>query len=106
MSVKNSSENIGNLTRNLPVCSAVPQPSAQLRVPFNGDQAQSVRHNDHTRNLFFLKRKEKHARANSIETASQLRTLVLEPQGFVHCYVSFYCSVIKKILFKNPVKAF
>jgi hypothetical protein len=33
MSVKNASDAIGNLTRNLPVCSAVLQPTAPLRAP-------------------------------------------------------------------------
>ena len=32
MSVKNSNGTIGNRTRNLPVCSAVPQPTAPPRV--------------------------------------------------------------------------
>jgi hypothetical protein len=33
MSMKNSNDTIGNLTRDLPVCSAVPQPTAPPRVP-------------------------------------------------------------------------
>jgi len=33
MSMKNSNDNIGNRTRNLPVCSAVPQPTASPRAP-------------------------------------------------------------------------
>jgi hypothetical protein len=33
MSMKNSNDTIGNRTRNLPVCSAVPQPTAPLRAP-------------------------------------------------------------------------
>jgi hypothetical protein len=32
-SLKNSSDPIGNRTRNLPACSAVPQPTASLRTP-------------------------------------------------------------------------
>jgi hypothetical protein len=32
MSMKKSSDTIGNRTRDLPVCSAVPQPTATLRV--------------------------------------------------------------------------
>jgi len=32
MSMKNSSDTIGNRTRDLPTCSAVPQPTALLRV--------------------------------------------------------------------------
>ena len=31
--MKNSSDTIGNLTRDLPACSAVPQPTALPRVP-------------------------------------------------------------------------
>jgi hypothetical protein len=34
MSVKNSSDTIGNRTRDVPVCSAVPQPTAPPRAPF------------------------------------------------------------------------
>jgi len=33
MSMKNSNDTIGNRTRNLPACSAVPQPSAPPRAP-------------------------------------------------------------------------
>jgi len=33
MSVKNSNDTIGNRTRDLPACSAVPQPTALPRVP-------------------------------------------------------------------------
>jgi hypothetical protein len=33
MSMKNSSETIGNRTRNLPGCSTIPQPTGPLRVP-------------------------------------------------------------------------
>ena len=32
--MKNSSDTIGNRTRNLPTCSAVPQPTALLRANF------------------------------------------------------------------------
>ena len=32
--MKNSNESIGNLTRDLPICSAVPQPSASPRAPW------------------------------------------------------------------------
>jgi hypothetical protein len=31
--MKNSSDTIGNQTRELPTCSAVPQPNALLRAP-------------------------------------------------------------------------
>jgi hypothetical protein len=34
MSTKNSNETIGNRTRDLPVCSAVPQQTAPPRAPF------------------------------------------------------------------------
>jgi len=34
MSVKNSNDIIGNRTRNLPACSAVPQPTAPPRTPY------------------------------------------------------------------------
>jgi hypothetical protein len=33
MSMKNSNDTIGNQTRDLPACSAVPQPTAPLRAP-------------------------------------------------------------------------
>jgi hypothetical protein len=33
MLMKNSNKTIGNRTRNLPVCSALPQPTAQPRTP-------------------------------------------------------------------------
>jgi len=33
MSMKNSSDSIGNRTRDLPTCSTVPQPTALLRAP-------------------------------------------------------------------------
>jgi hypothetical protein len=33
MSMKNYNENFGNRTRNLPACSAVPQPAALPRAP-------------------------------------------------------------------------
>jgi hypothetical protein len=33
MSIKKSSDTIGNQTRDLPACSAVPQPPAPLRAP-------------------------------------------------------------------------
>ena len=32
--MKNSSDTIGNRTRDLPNCGAVPQPTAPLRAPF------------------------------------------------------------------------
>ena len=35
MSMKNSSDTIGNRTRDLPTCSAVPQPTALLRWEYN-----------------------------------------------------------------------
>ena len=33
MSLKNSNDTIGNRTRDLPTCSAVPQPTAPTRAP-------------------------------------------------------------------------
>jgi hypothetical protein len=33
MPIKNSNETIGNQTRNIPVCSAVPQPTVPPRTP-------------------------------------------------------------------------
>ena len=36
MSIKISRDNIGNRTRDLPTCSAVPQPTTLPRVPYNG----------------------------------------------------------------------
>jgi len=33
MSMKNSNDTIGNQTRSLPACSAVPQPTAPQRTP-------------------------------------------------------------------------
>ena len=33
ISMKNSNDTMGNQTRDLPTCSAVPQPTALLRVP-------------------------------------------------------------------------
>jgi hypothetical protein len=33
MSMKKSNDTIGNQTRDLPACSAVPQPTAPLRAP-------------------------------------------------------------------------
>jgi hypothetical protein len=35
MSMKNSKDTIGNRTRDLPACSAVPQPTAPLHAPQN-----------------------------------------------------------------------
>ena len=35
MSMKNSNDTIGNRTRDLPACSAVPQPTAPPRAPLN-----------------------------------------------------------------------
>jgi len=35
MSMKNSNDTIGNRTRDLPACSAVPQPTAPQRAPFS-----------------------------------------------------------------------
>ena len=35
MSIKNSNNTIGNWTRDLPACSAVPQPTSPPRPPFN-----------------------------------------------------------------------
>jgi hypothetical protein len=34
MSMKNCNDTIGNRTRDLPACSAVPQPTAPPRTPF------------------------------------------------------------------------
>ena len=34
--MKNSSDTIGNRTRDIPTCSAVPQPTTLPRVPYNG----------------------------------------------------------------------
>ena len=36
MSMKNYNDTIGNRTRDLPVCSAVPQPTAPPRAPERG----------------------------------------------------------------------
>jgi len=36
MSMKNSNDTIGNRTRDLPACSAVPQPTAPPRAPLAG----------------------------------------------------------------------
>jgi len=35
MSIKNYNDSIGNRTRDLPICSAVPQPTAPPRAPSN-----------------------------------------------------------------------
>jgi hypothetical protein len=39
MSMKNSSDTIGNQTRDLQACSAVPQPNAPLPTPGEMDKA-------------------------------------------------------------------
>ena len=36
MSMKNSNDTIGDRTRELPACSAVPHPTASPRIPFIG----------------------------------------------------------------------
>ena len=36
MSMKNSSDNVGNRTRDVPACNAVPQPTAPPRAPREG----------------------------------------------------------------------
>jgi hypothetical protein len=41
MSTKNSNDDIGNRTRDLPACSAVPQPTAPLRAPWTYLETQS-----------------------------------------------------------------
>jgi hypothetical protein len=40
MSMKNSNDNIGNWTRDVPVCSAVPQPTAPPRAPYRSKRDQ------------------------------------------------------------------
>ena len=42
MSTKNCSETIGNPTRDLPACSAVPQPAAPAHVPFCKEKTENV----------------------------------------------------------------
>jgi hypothetical protein len=42
MSMKNSSDTIGNQTRDLPACSIVPQPTAPPRAPETEDKEQSI----------------------------------------------------------------
>jgi hypothetical protein len=44
MSMKNSSDTIGNHTRDLPACSAVPQPTAPSRAPLPGLDVQYCVH--------------------------------------------------------------
>jgi hypothetical protein len=44
MLMKNSNDTIGNRTRDLPTCSAVPQPAALLRAPTGTlDTGQNIR---------------------------------------------------------------
>jgi hypothetical protein len=67
MSVKNSSDTIGNQTRDLPACSAVPQPTAPLRAPLcynaqfilkNKSSSLIFNHTVRTRKLLFRKKFE------------------------------------------------
>jgi hypothetical protein len=62
MSMKNSSDNIGNGTRDLPACSAVPQPTAPPRIPVSLYMAykiqtprnypeKSIKHSEHSESL-------------------------------------------------------
>jgi hypothetical protein len=43
MSIKNSSDTIGNRTRDLPVCSAVSQPTAPPRNPIKGEMMEKTK---------------------------------------------------------------
>ena len=43
MSVKNSSDTIGNRTRDVPACSAVPQPTAPPRAPLSSLVAYKIK---------------------------------------------------------------
>jgi hypothetical protein len=59
MSIKNSNDTIGNQTRDLPACSAVPQPTAPLRAPnnlfttnnFRNSNQEPPEHNTHKANV-------------------------------------------------------
>jgi hypothetical protein len=42
-SMKNSSDTIGNQTRDLPACSAVPQPNASPRAPYLDKNLQQIK---------------------------------------------------------------
>jgi hypothetical protein len=57
--MKNSNETIGNRTRDLPACSAVPQPTAPPRAPMSLVRMvigrSGVRILESARDLFFLK---------------------------------------------------
>ena len=45
MSMTNSNDTIGNRTRDLPTCSAVPQPTAQPGAPYDdGDNKIALQH--------------------------------------------------------------
>jgi len=49
MSMKNSNDTMGNRTRDLPACSAVPQPTVPLRAPnleVGGTKIYSLRHTE------------------------------------------------------------
>jgi len=49
MSMKESSDTIGNRTRDLPACSAVPPPTAPPRAPFDDDVDDNDHHHHHHR---------------------------------------------------------
>jgi hypothetical protein len=44
MSMKNSNDTIGNRTRDVPACSAVPQATALRRAPMNGEERKEIHH--------------------------------------------------------------
>ena len=54
MSMKNSNETIGNGTRDLPTCSAVPQPTAPPRG-FHGTELPAKEPNKYSNNIGKLK---------------------------------------------------
>jgi hypothetical protein len=82
--MKNSNNTIGNRTRDLPACTAVPQPTAQPRVPLIIKTSWLIRTKDIICIYFKLKQKLREMQIQCFSVTSRWRKY-----SFVLQYVTF-----------------
>ena len=89
MSMKNSNDTIGNRTRDLPTCSAVPQPTAPPRAPIKSDISRS---NITNLNLIRPIRGQRPAEWNSTQDTATSVCCVTGQHNLANQYLRGLCS--------------
>jgi hypothetical protein len=108
MSIKNSDDTIRNRTRDLPACSAVPQPTAPPRAPFSRCNVDKKKHTDRANSiilslsvggyLLVVKFTDSSNRQNTTENSVSHNRIISPSQDITVLRPSVFSTGIHRIL--------